>query len=444
MSWMDSWSRPGKSQAVPAPYYLLPGGEATPYCRSCGRVISSRRATTTASATTINDAAATGDAAAQVKYCSARCRHSKPGRLDREIEETFARLLQGQSREAVATAMGRGGGGDDKTCSVEDGGQRPVKMSSTAPGKGDQNQQHKRQKSKSAKGESRILVLCDEVEEIIFGKQADPAKVFGRKKNRASRVIKGTDQDDDGGAGGEGTAAAGTANERLPSYGVTKFQTDSDDSAIELHSDDDDLHEHDNEYDEDGGSSGGGGGDDEHGGELRKSVSNSNNNHGSADGHTVASLSIRSGTRVRPAQTVSEVNGSVGGEKGWAERAGESEEMAQRRIEGQQRAQRKEMVRCAARRGVVFGFRLDHGGSGGGGGEEASGPSATQHEQQRGNADKPSTKKRAKKASKTSRASNDGEDDAEPAARKCEAVMQGKVVEPSYAKGNWGVRWRED
>ena len=39
MSWMDSWSRPTKSQATPAPYYLLPGGELTPYCKTCGRVI---------------------------------------------------------------------------------------------------------------------------------------------------------------------------------------------------------------------------------------------------------------------------------------------------------------------------------------------------------------------------------------------------------------------
>ena len=39
MSWMDSWSRPSKSQATPAPFYLLPGGESTPYCKTCGRVI---------------------------------------------------------------------------------------------------------------------------------------------------------------------------------------------------------------------------------------------------------------------------------------------------------------------------------------------------------------------------------------------------------------------
>ena len=27
--------------------------------------------------------------------------------------------------------------------------------------------------------------------------------------------------------------------------------------------------------------------------------------------------------------------------------------------------------------------------------------------------------------------------------RKCEAIMNETVVEPSYAKGEWGIRWRE-
>ena len=27
--------------------------------------------------------------------------------------------------------------------------------------------------------------------------------------------------------------------------------------------------------------------------------------------------------------------------------------------------------------------------------------------------------------------------------KKCEAVMNGQVVEASYAKGEWGIRWRE-
>jgi hypothetical protein len=28
--------------------------------------------------------------------------------------------------------------------------------------------------------------------------------------------------------------------------------------------------------------------------------------------------------------------------------------------------------------------------------------------------------------------------------RKCEAVMSGQVVEPSFAKGDWSVRWRDE
>ncbi|CCF41471.1 hypothetical protein CH063_11737 [Colletotrichum higginsianum] len=84
------------------------------------------------------------------------------------------------------------------------------------------------------------------------------------------------------------------------------------------------------------------------------------------DPHVQASLSVRSGTR--------------------------TDEMREKRAEGQRRAHEREMVRCAARRGVVFGFLVD------------------------------------------------GRDER----RKCEAVMQGKVVEPSYAKGDWAVRWRED
>ena len=105
----------------------------------------------------------------------------------------------------------------------------------------------------------------------------------------------------------------------------------------------------------------------------------------------MARLSIRSGTRIRPPQELSEVNGGVGGEKGLKERVEESDEMLKKRREGQKKADQRELVRCAARRGVAFGFVVGEG-------EER---------------------------------------------RMCEAVMQGKVVESSFAKGDWGVRWRE-
>ena len=63
------------------------------------------------------------------------------------------------------------------------------------------------------------------------------------------------------------------------------------------------------------------------------------------------------------------------------------------------RADQREMVRKAARRGCAFGFKAE--GEGGVRGGET------------------------------------GEK------RKCEAVMKGAVVEASFAKGEWGVRWRE-
>ncbi|KAI9873754.1 MAG: hypothetical protein M1830_010631 [Pleopsidium flavum] len=66
------------------------------------------------------------------------------------------------------------------------------------------------------------------------------------------------------------------------------------------------------------------------------------------------------------------------------------------RLAGMQRAQNRERVRQAARRGVVFGFLLPAGE----GGEE------------RGR-------------------------------RRAEAVQNGRVVEASFAKGEWGVRWFE-
>lgn len=57
---------------------------------------------------------------------------------------------------------------------------------------------------------------------------------------------------------------------------------------------------------------------------------------------------------------------------------------------GMQKAREREMVRRAARRGVAFGFEMEEGKS-----------------------------------------------------RRVEAVQRGRVVESSFAKGEWGVRWRE-
>lgn len=292
MSWMDSWSRPSKHQATPAPFYLVPGCEDTPYCHSCGRVISARRA----------------DSKTPVKYCSSRCRSHKPGRLDREIESTLVGFLNG-----ALGGGGRGGGG---------GGGGGAKKGA----------------GRKAKGDARILVSCDEVDRHMFG--AAPAA--------------GTDDGDTDGSvadleptpGTEDGRADGRATQPVPGVSSGTLDDPGAPSAPPV------------DYD------------------------------------VLARLSVRSGTRVRPPQDVSEVNGSVGGEKGRAERVDETGEMLEKRREGLRRARQREAVRCAARRGVVFGFAV-----------------------------------------------GDGEGEADR--RKCEAIMLGKVVEPSFAKGDWGIRWRE-
>lgn len=288
---MDSWSRPSKSQATPAPYYLLPGGENTPYCHSCGRVISQRR--TNAAASKNNEA----------KYCSSRCRSHKPGKLDREIENLFVRFLTGE-----------------------------LKLDTRADGAADgEKQANKAKKGRKTKGDRRILVPCSAVEEMMFGRRSEEG--FSDKSRTPEPE---TEHQEDAEVEYPGALAGDAAEEAAPSEGKAYV-----------------------------------------------------------DGHALARMSIRSGTRIRPAQDLSEVNGSVGGEKGWAERVEESEEMLEKRRQGLRRVKEKEMVKCAARRGVVFGLLGAEGG---------------QSDQVR---------------------------------RMCEAVMNGKVVEPSFAKGDWSIRLRE-
>ncbi|KAK5945617.1 hypothetical protein PMZ80_002822 [Knufia obscura] len=84
----------------------------------------------------------------------------------------------------------------------------------------------------------------------------------------------------------------------------------------------------------------------------------------------------------------------------------------EKRQEGQKRAEEREMVRRAARRAVVFGFPLDE-------------------------------KEEVRKDGKTKPAADQRASSDEAPRRKCEALMNGHVVEPSFAKGNWSIRWRE-
>lgn len=312
MSWMDSWSRPSKSQATPPPLYLTIG-DAVPYCHSCGRLIGERKR----------------HAGQEVKYCSARCRNNKPRSIDRKIEAVFVALLDGATYESLQYKEG--------DFSVED---IPVVRSNKelhgkSSGKG----------KKAVKGDPRIIAECATVENIVFARERDPTKVFGRRKNRAARGVveegewKSVDMADD------------------PHVNTTPI-TDPDTSS-----------ENDQTSSLDSGHATGGI-------PLVKKITNE-----PAYGF--------GGGKIRPPQDTSDINGSIGGEKGRAERIHETDEMKAKRKDGERRAEEKEMVKRAARRGVAFGF---------GGGEDK---------------------------------------------RKCEAVMKGVVVESSFAKGGWGIRWRE-
>lgn len=131
--------------------------------------------------------------------------------------------------------------------------------------------------------------------------------------------------------------------------------------------------------------------------------------------------------RIRPPQSQSEVNGSIGGEKGWAEKIEESPEMLQKRLEGQKRADERELVRCAARRLCAFGISIDVSAAVGG--------------------PKDKGLKGKGKGKGKGKAGDDDDDDEvgeqQERRKKCEAMMSGSVVEASFAKGGWGIRWRE-
>ncbi|KAH6616333.1 hypothetical protein C7974DRAFT_318649 [Boeremia exigua] len=344
MSWMDSWSRPSKSQATPPPLYLTIG-DSVPYCHSCGRVIGDRKKTS---------------GATEVKYCSARCRHSKPGPLDRRIEATFAKLLEGATPESIkeeqeqdAASKAQEGSKDAPAPkSTENKNEKDAAPNDSSPSKFTKKHKAKKpSKSKSTtKGESRLIIDCTAVEHLVFTRTPDPTKTFGRRKNRRARYVVEAPEDWRSVDMVDAPAPANT-NTSTASAGAHDTSSSASDSEPE------------------------------HGGVALS---------GPSPPDTIP-YGYGSGL-VRPPQDQADINGSVGGEKGWAERGLETDEARARRREGQRRAEEREMVRRAARRGCAFGFRVGEG-------EEK---------------------------------------------RKCEAVMKGAVVEASFAKGEWGVRWREE
>ncbi|KAJ4377776.1 hypothetical protein N0V83_000606 [Neocucurbitaria cava] len=344
MSWMDSWSRPSKHAVTPPPLYLTVG-DTVPYCHSCGRVIGERRKQ---------------QGATEVKYCSARCRNSKPGPVDRKIEAVFAALLDGKSAEELMSGAATATASKDQ----EKGSADEVK-----------GKKHGKKGSKSMKkGDHRIIVECQTVEEIVFARAKDPEAVYGRRKNRKARFVVEKPEDWRSVDMVDEPASTPTATTNT----TTISETSTSQPPPELSDDSETLSDSEAEQ-EDGGVV------------LKEPAANPTETQHVAD---EVAYGYGSG-KVRPPQSQNDVNGSVGGEKGWAERIREeTDEMKAKRREGQRKADEREMVRKAARRGCAFGFTVE-------GSEE-------QKEK-----------------------------------KKCEAVMKGVVVEASFAKGEWGIRWRE-
>lgn len=335
---MDSWSRPSKHAVTPPPLYLTVG-ESVPYCHSCGRVIGDRRKT---------------QKAAEVKYCSARCRNSKPGPIDRKIEATFAALLNGASIESLKEdAAGEPGNNDSKGDRHEDEHDRRKN-----------DKKHKKKPSKTIKGDQRIIIDCSTVESLVFHRVKDPEKTYGRRKNRKARFVVEKPED---------WRSVDMVDDPNPNASSTVESSAQQHPPPDLTSDDDTISDSEGEA--------------EGGVVLEPDLASATGSHALPD---TIEYGYGSG-KIRPPQAQNDVNGSVGGEKGWAERIEETDEMKLKRREGQKKADEREMVRKAARRGCAFGFTVP------------------------GESEK----------------------------RKCEAVMKGAVVEASFAKGEWGVRWRE-
>ncbi|MCJ1404512.1 hypothetical protein MMC11_007738 [Xylographa trunciseda] len=252
------------------------------------------------------------------RYCSDRCRNHRPRSsvesIERQIEDTFVKLLSG----------------DPST---------PISLSAT-----------RIPKTKASKGDPRRLVLCGEVEHLVFKNLPDPNRVYGRQKNRPKRGVRD-----------EAEWKSVDMEDRS-----TVSRQDSDDS----YSSDDDVGEVSGVpvrlY------------------PLQNASQKPELNAARTDNSRMTTSSETSHPPASP---------SV------------SAELEARRA-GQQRAEERELVRQAARRGVAFGFIFRNGTS----------------DTQDGAGQKvPSSEEK----------------------RKCEAVQNGRVVEASFAKGDWGLRWRE-
>jgi hypothetical protein len=313
---------------APPPYYIT---SATPpaYCHTCGRVISSKRNTTTSSASKKPNP----NPKTTPKFCSERCKRHKPSLSPTSAEVHVEKAL-------IALLENRAPPPPYKFTAQDETETPPSSIS--APRK---------------KGESRVLLPLSILEEAVFGPRGNPERSYGRRRNRAFRGVREDGQwrsvDMEGDSGGERN---GARPEPISTWeGAEDFEGDD--------------------------------------------------------------LEIEGGVKLERKGWDDESEDLGGGGEA------ETEEMAAKRRAGQKKAEEREFVRCVVRRAVVFGIEVE-GWEGVGGGAG-------------------STKKGKRGKAKDAEADEIMEVNVRPR-RKCEAVMSGQVVEPSFAKGDWSVRWRDE
>lgn len=248
----------------------------------------------------------------------------------------------------------------------------------------------------------------EDVEAMIFGSRFDPEKTHGRRKNKAKRTLGPDEVDDDD---------MDYGNVRHKEN--TEPQPNDTDGTVSVPTTDDEAYMSENSVP----------------GGVPLTLPD-RSRRASEQGHAARQDEVKEfaakdfgAGKVRPNQLETELNFSaMGGERGWAEKLEETDEMREKRLAGERRAREREQVRCAARRLVAFGWTVPV-------------------EDDPDEASMKPTKKRNKKGK---RGTDDEEEEVDKDTtgqktlqKKCEAIMAGVAVEASYAKGPFAVRWRE-
>ncbi|KAI0996038.1 hypothetical protein K3495_g12143 [Podosphaera aphanis] len=334
--------RPSKHIKFPPPLYLSSPGTRIPYCHTCGRVNSPRRSHQSA------------DPSTPVKFCSDRCRRSKPGPLDLQIEDAFVALLENQMEQYVSKYGEPEGHGFDRN---------KLKLDRL---RADRRIKHHHRQPKS-------IVFCSEVEAMVFWQR------FHRETSSASGVAPGNHQEQDRIADRE-TTQASLAWECEDDKNLSiKCEIDPDCSDML------ETRDYETDYITDA---------------EEKSIPSTGRNH----------------------ETMAVAKSSV-------DKIDETDDLILKQRQGQRLAEEREMVRRAARRGVAFGFKIP--------------------DPEDSKADAGHLKKNRKRQGKDH--SNDQErqigTETPKNIKMCEAVVvatkSAVVVEASFAKGDWGVRWRK-